>query len=100
MKLGRILSGALAAVFAAAMLPVNAALAEGQYGTWTEAGDAAQENVDYIVDANGNYTVMTALGLAKIANIVNGSGGTADDLEGKSVTLANEIDLSAAGVIG
>ena len=100
MKSGRILSGALAAVFAAAMLPVNAALAEGQYGTWTEAGDAAQENVDYIVDANGNYTVMTALGLAKIANIVNGSGGTADDLEGKSVTLANEIDLSAAGVIG
>ncbi len=100
MKISKILSMALAAAAAAALLPANAALADGGYDTWTEAGNAAEVNIDYAVDADGNYTVMTALGLAKIANLVNGAEGDADNMTGKTVTLAADIDLSEAGVEG
>ncbi|MBQ8836879.1 MAG: InlB B-repeat-containing protein [Clostridia bacterium] len=62
--------------------------------TWEAAGNLAVENTDYTVDADGNYTVLTAKGLAKIANIVNG----VDSLAGKTVTLANDINLLDGGV--
>ena len=62
--------------------------------TWPEAGGLAQADKDYSLDANGNYTIYTAKGLALLANTVNGG----DDLEGKTVTLANDIDLADGGV--
>ncbi len=64
--------------------------------TWATIGDAAVGGTDYAVDANGNYTVYTAAGLAKIANVVNGG----DSLEGKTVTLNNDIDLLEANLTG
>ncbi|MBQ8541549.1 MAG: carboxypeptidase regulatory-like domain-containing protein [Clostridia bacterium] len=64
--------------------------------TWATIGAAAVEGTDYAVDASGNYTVYTAAGLAKIANIVNGG----DSLEGKTVTLNNDIDLLQANLTG
>ena len=63
---------------------------------WEAAGNTAVENTDYTVDADGDYTVKTALGLAKIANIVNGG----ENLSGKTVTLESDIDLLNGGVSG
>ncbi len=64
--------------------------------TWELISTSAREDVDYAKDADGNYTVYTAKGLAKIAAIVNDG----DDLFGKTVTLANDIDLLSGGVDG
>lgn len=73
----------------------TAAANTASYSTWTEAGNAAAENIDYMVDSNGNYMVYTALGLAKISNLVEDNG---DVFIGKTVSLANDIDLMDAGV--
>lgn len=62
--------------------------------TWEKLGEQAESPVDYSTDTDGNYTVYTAKGLAKIANIVNGG----DNLAEKTVTLANDIDLLDGGV--
>lgn len=64
--------------------------------TWAIATALAKQGEDYELDESGNYTVLTARGLAKIADVVN-SGNT---LEGKTVILKNDIDLKAAGVTG
>ncbi|MDR1573214.1 MAG: S-layer homology domain-containing protein [Clostridiales Family XIII bacterium] len=56
---------------------------------WATVGTAAL-NTDY-TESGGDYTVKTALGLAYIAKLVNGG----NDLAGKTVTLANDIDLRA-----
>lgn len=68
-----------------------------EFSNWEEAGNAAVLDTDYSVDADGNYTVMTALGLAKIANMVNSEE---DLFAGKTVTLNNDIDLLDGGVTG
>ncbi len=71
---------------------------EGEYATWEEAGNAAVEGVDYILSYDdGVCTVYTALGLAKIANYVN---SMETSFLGWTVRLANDIDLTTAGVIG
>lgn len=57
--------------------------------SWTDAGNAAEEGTDYTIEGD-TYTVFTPLGLAFIANTVNG-GNT---LQGKTVVLNNDIDLS------
>lgn len=59
------------------------------FQTWTEAGNAAEEGTDYTINGD-TYTVFTPLGLAFIANTVNGG----DTLQGKTVVLNNDIDLS------
>jgi hypothetical protein len=67
----------------------------GDYSNWTDAGKAAKLNIDYQFDGSTKYTVMTAKGLAKIANIVNGTGGeTKNNLTGYTVMLANDINLA------
>lgn len=72
-----------------------------QYATWIEAGMDALDGEDYSVDSEGNYTVYTALGLAKIANLSNGTGGeTATVFKDKTVTLGNNIYLTEANVAG
>ena len=72
-------------------------LADGEYATWEEAGEAAVEGVDYAMSDDNVFTVYTPLGLAKVANYVN-SGETS--FIGWTVKLGNDIDLSTAGVIG
>ena len=62
--------------------------------TWEQAGEQAQNGADYRMDPTGNYTVFTAKGLAKIANIIN----KGDSFEGKTITLANDVDLLDGGV--
>lgn len=57
--------------------------------SWNDAGNAAEEGADYTIEGD-TYTVFTPLGLAFIANTVNG-GNT---LQGKTVVLNNDIDLS------
>ena len=64
------------------------------FATWAQVGAQAQEGTDYTLDGNGNYTVYTAAGLAKVAAVVNGG----DTLAGRSVTLAGDIDLLTGGV--
>lgn len=71
-------------------------LEPSKINTWKNAGEKAQKDTDYTVDENGNYSVLTAKGLAKIANIVNDG----DDLQGKIVTLVNDIDMLEGGVEG
>ena len=66
----------------------------GGIATWPEAGGLAQPDRDYAIDASGNYTIYTAKGLALLASTVNAG----DDLKGKTVTLANDIDLADGGV--
>ncbi len=61
---------------------------------WPDLGKAAVADTDYTVDTSGNYTVKTPAGLAYIANLVNGG----NNLYGKTVTLANDIDLYDAGI--
>lgn len=73
---------------------LTAFAAEGD--TWATIGEAAQADVDYSIDTSGNYTVYTAAGLAKIANVVNDG----DSLEDKTVTLNNDIDLLDANLTG
>lgn len=71
---------------------------DGEYTTWEEAGNAAVEGEDYTLSyADGVCTVYTALGLAKIANYVN---SMETSFIGWTVRLANDIDLTTAGVIG
>lgn len=76
-------------------LTLYARLVDGP-ATWPEVGALAQENTDYALDAAGNCTVYTARGLAWLANTVNAG----DDFTGKTVTLANDIDLLDGGVYG
>ena len=64
--------------------------------TWPEAGALAAEGTDYALDAAGNCTIYTARGLAWLANRVNGG----DSFSGRTVTLANDIDLMDGGVYG
>lgn len=64
--------------------------------TWALIGEQAAENTDYAVDDDGNYSIFTAKGLAKLANVVNGG----DTLLGKTVTLERDIDLRDGGVAG
>lgn len=75
----------------------GASVQSTEFSNWEEAGNAAVEGTDYSVDTNGDYTVMTALGLAKIANLVN-SGE--EQFAGKTVTLSQSIDLLDGGVAG
>ncbi len=73
-------------------------LADGEYATWEEAGEAAVEGVDYTLSFDDSVcTVYTALGLAKIANYVDSKETS---FIGWTVKLGNDIDLSTAGVIG
>ena len=64
--------------------------------TWPEAGALAVEGTDYALDAAGNCTIYTARGLACLANMVNAR----DSFTGRTVTLANGIDLLDGGVYG
>lgn len=57
--------------------------------SWTDAGNAAEAGTDYTINGD-TYTIYTPLGLAFIANTVNGG----DTLQGKTVVLNNDIDLS------
>ncbi len=57
--------------------------------SWTDAGNAAEEGTDYTIEGD-TYTVFTPLGLAFIANTVNGG----NDLNGKTVVLNNDIELA------
>lgn len=68
-----------------------------EYEDWDEAGILAEEDVDYAVDGEGNYTIYTAAGLARVAYLTNNGF---EQFLGKTVTLANDIDLTDAGVKG
>ena len=68
-----------------------------EYEDWDEVGILAEEDVDYAVDGEGNYTIYTAAGLARVAYLTNNGF---EQFLGKTVTLTNDIDLTDAGVKG
>lgn len=72
-------------------------LADGEYATWEEAGNAAVEGVDYAMSDDNVFSVYTPLGLALVANYVD---TLYTSFIGWTVRLENDIDLSTAGVIG
>lgn len=62
--------------------------------TWDYVGALAVNGIDYTLLENGDVTIYTAKGLAWFAKSVNGGNTYA----GKTITLANNIDLKDAGV--
>ena len=56
-------------------------------GNWSDNADAS----GFADEGGGSYTITTAAGLAHFAGLVNGG----DDFNGKTVTLAADLNLSA-----
>ena len=70
------------------------AFVEGENGNWTV------ENVGHYTDAEGNYYITNAKGLAWVSENVNTmefyGSGSANIFDNKTVYLANDIDLGGA----
>lgn len=64
--------------------------------TWASTVELADSTTDYSLDGSGNLTIYTARGLAWFSNAVSSGNRFA----GKTVTLANNIDILDANVDG
>ncbi len=80
----------------AADVTVTATFVESGGGGDTWVDNVTSQPAGYVVDGSGNVTISSAEGLAWLISVVNGlNDETADNLSGKTVTLAADIDMNA-----
>ena len=88
-KMSKSLAILLAAMMILQLLPVVALAVGGPTGNWSDNANAVLDT-DYTIDGD-TYTIKTAMGLAWLAQEVNGGNG----FDGKTIELENDLDLSA-----